>query len=143
MGSMGSLGPFMGVHDGPGTVAGGTQGTDNTEGYHTLKFSIDRQNTNKTNDAIGHKLGKQQINYSQLNNQQKHLSNLNPMFFATGEAALHNSQHYQKNQLNKAGAPPPNLGVNNNNQLMTMGGPQKGTSLIGASPHHNQSQQQQ
>jgi len=58
MGSMGSLSPFMGVVQ-EGTMVGGTQGTDNTEGYHTLKFSIDRQNTNKTNDVIGNKIGMQ------------------------------------------------------------------------------------
>jgi hypothetical protein len=57
MGSMGSLSPFMGVQD--AAIMGGTQGPDNTEGYHTLKFSIDRQSTNKTNDAIGNKVGMQ------------------------------------------------------------------------------------
>jgi hypothetical protein len=42
MGSMGSLGPFMGVQESPGTEA--------AEGYNTMKFPIERQFTNKTNN---------------------------------------------------------------------------------------------
>ena len=43
MGSMGSLGPFMGVQD------GSSPGTEAPEGYNTMKYPIERQYTNKTN----------------------------------------------------------------------------------------------
>ena len=39
MGSMGSISPFIGVQDGTGTGIDGVP-----EGYHTMKYPVDRQN---------------------------------------------------------------------------------------------------
>ena len=51
IGSMGSLGTFIGVQDGS---ACGTYVTDNNDPvYQSMKFSIDRSQMNKTNDHIG------------------------------------------------------------------------------------------
>lgn len=71
MGSMGSISPFIGVQDGGNAVDGVP------EGYHTMKYPIDRQSGINDPSLV------QQLHYSQL--QQMHINNVNPMFFNTGE----------------------------------------------------------